>query len=82
MFEIRKLGEPQDFLGIHICWDRSADTIAVDQEDKAEALAPEVGVSGQCRMVPMSPEVYGELRGAQPGEPLSGTSGWSAACCI
>jgi hypothetical protein len=40
----------------------------VDQEDKAEALAAKVGVSRQCRMVPMSPEVYGELRGAQPGE--------------
>jgi hypothetical protein len=71
MFEIRKLGEPQDFLGIHICRDRSAGTITVDQEDKAEALAAEVGVSGQCRMVPMSPEVYGELRGAQPGEPMT-----------
>jgi hypothetical protein len=71
MFEIRKLGEPQDFLGIHICRDRSAGTIIVDQEDKAEALAAEVGVSGQCRMVPMSPEAYGELRGAQPGEPMT-----------
>jgi hypothetical protein len=71
MFEIRKLGEPQDFLSIHICRDRSAGTITVDQEDKAEALAAEVGLSGQYRMVPMSPEVYGELRGAQPGEPMT-----------
>jgi hypothetical protein len=35
MFEIRKLGEPQDLLRIHTCR---------DQEDKAEALAAEVGV--------------------------------------
>jgi hypothetical protein len=51
MFEIRKFGEPQDFLSIHICRDCSAGTITVDQEDKAEALAAEVGVSGECRMV-------------------------------
>jgi hypothetical protein len=71
MFDIRKLGEPQDFHGIHICRDCSAGTITVDQEDNAEALAAEVGVSGQCRMVPMSPEAYWELRGAQPGEPMT-----------
>jgi hypothetical protein len=71
IFEIRKLGEPQDFLGIRICRDRSAGTITVDQDDKAEAPAAEVGVSGQCRMVPMSPEVYWKLRGAQPGEPMT-----------
>jgi hypothetical protein len=71
MFEIRKLGKPQDFLGINICRDRSAGTITVDQEHKAEAIAAEVGVSGQCRMVRMSPEVYEELRGAQPGEPMT-----------
>jgi hypothetical protein len=71
MFEIRKLGDPQDFLGIHICRDHSAGTITVDQEDKSEALAAEVGVSGECRMVPMSLEVYGELTGAQPGEPMA-----------
>jgi hypothetical protein len=78
MFEIRKLGEPEDFLGIHICRDRSAGTITVDQEDKATALAAELGVSGTFRIVPMTPEVFGELRGAQPGEP----SRLSAACCI
>jgi hypothetical protein len=71
MFEIWKLGEPQDFLGVHICRDCRAGTITVDQEDKAKALAAEVGVSGECRMVPMSPEVYGKSRGAQPGEPMT-----------
>jgi hypothetical protein len=71
MFEIRKLGEPEDFLGIHICRDRSAGTITVDQEDKATALAAELGVSGTFRIVPMTPEVFGELRGAQPGGPMA-----------
>jgi hypothetical protein len=71
MFEIWKLGEPANFLGIHICRDRSAGTITVDQEDKATALAAELGVSGTFRIVPMTPEVFGELRGAQPGEPMA-----------
>jgi hypothetical protein len=61
MFEIQKLGEPQDFLGIHIFRDRSAGTITVDQEDKAEALAAEVGVSGECRLVPMTETQKGVL---------------------
>jgi hypothetical protein len=71
MFEIRKLGELQDFLHIHICRNRCAGTITVDQQDKAKALAAEVGVSGECTMVPMSPEVYGESRVPQPGEPMT-----------
>jgi hypothetical protein len=71
MFEIRKLGEPEDFLGIHTCWDRSAGTTTVDQEDKATALVAELGVSGMFRVVPTTPEVFGELGGAQPGEPMA-----------
>jgi hypothetical protein len=71
MFEIRKIGEPEDFLGIHICQDHGAGTITVDQKDKAVALAAALGVSGECKVVPMSPEVFGELRGAQPGEPMA-----------
>jgi hypothetical protein len=85
MFEIRKLREPEDFLGIHICRDRRAGTITVDQEDKATALAAELGVSGTFRVVPTTPEVFWEMRGAQPGEPWPtscGTSDLSAACCI
>jgi hypothetical protein len=70
MFDIRKIGEPEDFLGIHTCRDHGAGTINVDQ-DKAVALAAELGVSGECKVVPMSPEVFGELRGAQPGEPMT-----------
>jgi hypothetical protein len=71
MFEIRKIGEPEDFLGIHICRDHGSGTISVDQKDKAVALAAELGVSGECKVVPMSPEVFGELRGAQPWEPMA-----------
>jgi hypothetical protein len=54
-----------------VCQDLGAGTTTVNQGDKAEALAADVGVSGECRMVPMSPEVYGELRGAKPGEPMT-----------
>jgi hypothetical protein len=43
----------------------------LDQESKAKELATKVGVSRECRMVPMAQEVYGELRGAQPGEPMT-----------
>jgi hypothetical protein len=71
MFKIRKMGEPENFLGINICRDSSAGTITVDQADKATALAAELGVSGKFRAVPMTPEVFGELRGAQPGEPMA-----------
>jgi hypothetical protein len=66
-----KFGEPEDFLGIHICRDHSAGTITDDQKDKATALAAELGVSGTFRVVPMTPEVFGELRGAQPWEPMA-----------
>jgi hypothetical protein len=71
MFEIRNMGEPQDFLGIRRCRDRGAGTITGDQEDKAMKLAAELRVSGECRVVPMSPEVFGELRGAQPAESMA-----------
>jgi hypothetical protein len=69
MLEIRKMGEPEDFLGIHICRNRGAGTITVDQEDTVVALAAELGVSGKCRVEPMSPEVFrgvagGTTRGA------------------
>ena len=70
MFAIRELGEPSDFLGIRITRDRVARTITIDQEDKARALALEFGVTGR-RSVPMTPDVHGALRGAEPGEPMA-----------
>jgi hypothetical protein len=64
MFSIRALGEPEDFLGIRITRDRVARTITIDQEDKARALAASCGVTGERRMVPMSPDTYAALRAA------------------
>jgi hypothetical protein len=83
MFEIRKIGEPEGFLGIHICRDHGAGTITVDQKDKAVAVAAELGVSGKCKVVPMSPEVFGELRGHNPWSPWQtscSANGWLAVC--
>lgn len=71
MFAIRALGEPDDFLGIQITRNRSERTITIDQERKACALATAVGVIGERRAVPMSPEIYAGLRAAQPGERMS-----------
>jgi hypothetical protein len=81
MFEIWKIGEPEDFLGIHICRDHGAGTISVDRKDKAVALAAELGVSGECKVVPMSPEVFGELRVAQPGEPVADKLQYQRVVC-
>ena len=71
MFETRVIGEPKDFVGIHIVRDRKARTIKVHQEDKARALAASAGVEGEVQRVPMSQEVYAGLRAATPGEPLA-----------
>ena len=71
MFAIRALGEPEDFLGIRITRDRAAGTITIDQEDKARSLAVCMGVDGEQRAVPMSPDAYAALRATQPGEPLA-----------
>jgi hypothetical protein len=45
IFEIRKLGEPTDYLGINIHRDEETGTITIDQEDKARAIAEEFGVA-------------------------------------
>jgi hypothetical protein len=71
MFAIRALGEPQDFLGIRITRDRAARTITIDQADKARALAAAADVAGECRRVPMSPEVYAGLKAAEVGEHMA-----------
>jgi hypothetical protein len=42
-FEIRKLGEPIDYLGINIHGNEETGTITIDQEDKARAIAEEFG---------------------------------------
>ena len=71
MFAIRASGEPDDFLGIQVTQIRSERTITIDQERKACTLATAVGVNGERRVVPMSPEIYVGLRAAQPGERMS-----------
>jgi hypothetical protein len=68
MFAIRRLGEPEDVLGIEVLRDWDAGTITLCHERKALALAEAFGVAGQRRLVPMSPAVYGDLHGARDGE--------------
>ena len=70
-FEIRKMGEPRDFLGIDITRDRTARTITISQESKAVKLVREQGLVGELRHIPMTPEKYAALRSTQPGEPLT-----------
>jgi hypothetical protein len=79
MFEIHELGEPQDLLGIRITRDRVACTISIDQEDKAIALAAALGVSGEVRRLPMSPDVYASLRAAAPGEAMADKEGYQVS---
>jgi hypothetical protein len=77
IFELRKLEEPVDFLGIEIQLHRGAGTIT--QKAKAEALAVTHGVQGACRAVPrvpMSPECFSSLQAAQPGEPKADKLGY------
>jgi hypothetical protein len=77
IFEIRKLGEPVDFLGIEIQRDRESGTITLTQHKaKAEVLAAAHGVQGACRATPMSPECFASLRAAQPGEPMADWLGY------
>jgi hypothetical protein len=79
VFEVRRPGEPVDFLGIEIQRDREAGTNTLTQRAKAEALAVTHGVQGACRAVPrvpMSPECFSSLRAAQPGEPMADKLGY------
>jgi hypothetical protein len=79
IFEIRKLGEPVDFLGIEIQRNRGAGTITLTWKAKAEALAAVHGVQGACKAlprIPMSPECCASLRAAQPGEPMAHKLGY------
>lgn len=79
MFEIRALGQPEDFLGIRITRDRAGRTITISQTDKALALAAAAGVSGERRDVPMTQDVYAALRAWQPGEELADVEQYQSA---
>jgi hypothetical protein len=79
IFEIRKLGEPGDFLGIENQHNRGAGTITLTQKAKAEALAAVHGVQKACKAVPrfpMSPGCFASLRAAQLREPMAHTLGY------
>jgi hypothetical protein len=71
VFETRRLGEPQDMLGIEIARNRKAGTITIRQSDKARALAEGFGVKGQRRATPMTPAAYGALRAARDGDVMA-----------
>jgi hypothetical protein len=78
MFKIRKLGVPTDFLGIHIQRNCERGTISIHQEDKAMALAIDLGVSGQRKATPMTPETFAGLWMAKTGEPMAGKEQYQA----
>jgi hypothetical protein len=77
IYEIRKLGETVDFLGIENQRNRGAGTIT--QKAKAEVLAAVHGVQEACKAVPRvptSPGCFATLRAAQPGEPMAHKLGY------
>jgi hypothetical protein len=68
MFSIRKLGEPQDMLGIEISHNYDTGTITIRQASKAQKLATAFGVEGERCATPMTSVVYGELQAARQGD--------------
>jgi hypothetical protein len=70
-FERRALGEPKDSRGIKINQELAVGTITVSQENKALALATQLGVTGYRRALRLSQETYAGLRTAQPREPMA-----------
>jgi hypothetical protein len=72
IFDIRVHdGEPEDFVGVQISRDWARGTVKLDQQDKSRALAAKLGLSGERRHVPMSPETYATLRAAESGETMA-----------
>jgi hypothetical protein len=71
IFEIRRLGEPQDMLGIEISRDLAAGTITIRQCAKAKALAAMFGVEGERRATPMTPAAQANLRAACEGDTMA-----------
>jgi hypothetical protein len=55
-------------VGIQVNRDRVAGTISISQEGKALALAQSFGLEGVRKAVPMSPEVFSELRSVREGD--------------
>jgi hypothetical protein len=71
IFEIRRLGEPQDMLGIEISPDLAAGTITIRQCAKARALAAVFGVEGERHATPMTPAAQANLRAAREGDTIA-----------
>ena len=66
-------------MGIRFTRDWDAGTITLDQEDKARALAAELGLTGERRRVPMPPHTYAGLRAATVGEPMADVERYQSA---
>jgi hypothetical protein len=78
IFEIRRMGEPSDMLGIGIEHDRAVGTITIRQSAKAHALAAAFSVQGERRATPMTPAAQLELRAAQDGDDLAEVEGYQS----
>jgi hypothetical protein len=82
IFAICALGDSDDFIGIEIKPDR-AGTLRICLERKALAFAYAFLVAGERRALPMSLEIFGELRAACDGD-MADAEAYnlaSAACC-
>jgi hypothetical protein len=71
IFETRRLGEPQDILGIEINRNRQAGKISIRQSEKARVLAEAFGVLGKGQATPMTPATQGSLRPARDGDVMA-----------
>jgi hypothetical protein len=81
IFEIRRMGEPSDMLGIGIEHNRAVGTITIRQAAKAHALAAASGVEGERRATPMTPAAQLELRAAQDSDDLVEVKAYQSGIC-
>jgi hypothetical protein len=71
IFEIRRLGVPQDMLGIEMSQNHATGTITIRQCAKARALAAAFGVEGERRATPMTPAAQADLHAACEGDKIT-----------
>jgi hypothetical protein len=74
IFETRKLGEPQDMLGIEIARDLKAGTITIRQSEKARVLAAGFGVTP---LRPLNDTSGGPLNDTSGGHSMTPAAGHS-----
>jgi hypothetical protein len=60
LFEVKDMGEPQDFLGIQIVRDREAGTIAIHQQPYIQKLLADYGVSGATPLTTCPSSAFAE----------------------